>query len=127
MFLVYDEITGKFQTGRQFPKLLLVSLTALNENTAKLEAEDMPILEFVLPQTSDETFKVSKCSMWWGEPLNCIDCGEETSAWISKFEIFNFAIVILIVVINLADLLIYLKVLKKNPSDSSFYNHQNPH
>ncbi|XP_057318668.1 mitochondrial amidoxime-reducing component 1-like [Microplitis mediator] len=81
MFLVYNEENGKFITGRNYPTLLLVSLCAVDKFKVKLEAIGMPPLIFELPQNSDSV----DCSMWWGEPLKCTDCGNAPAEWISKF------------------------------------------
>ncbi|OXU27180.1 hypothetical protein TSAR_005445 [Trichomalopsis sarcophagae] len=85
MLLVYEEKTGKFITGRQHSKLLLVSISAAGEGRVKLEAADMPPLILNIPMLSDPNAKVIKCTLWFGEPVKCLDCGPEASAWISKY------------------------------------------
>ncbi|XP_066585709.1 mitochondrial amidoxime-reducing component 1-like [Prorops nasuta] len=86
MFIVYNEETGKFQTGRNYPTLLLVSISVINEIKVKLEAVGMPRLIFSVPECMPlYTQAVVQCSMWWGEPVKCIDCGAEAAQWISKF------------------------------------------
>lgn len=80
MFIVYDEKTGKFQTGRQIPKILLITIDAIDEGRVKLEAPDMPTLVLDL---SDSNAK-DKCTMWYGELVQCLDCGPKASAWFSK-------------------------------------------
>ncbi|XP_043288875.1 mitochondrial amidoxime reducing component 2-like [Venturia canescens] len=86
MLLVYDSKTGKFQTGRNYPKLLLVSISAADENSLNIEADGMPKLVIRLPEKHKErSSNQVDCSMWWNEPLKCIDCGPEPAAWISKF------------------------------------------
>lgn len=82
MFLVYNEETGKFTTGRSYPTLVLVNLTAIDKLSVRLEAAGMPSLVFPLPQNSG---KKTDCSMWWDEPMKCIDCGNAPAEWISMF------------------------------------------
>ncbi|XP_014210797.1 mitochondrial amidoxime reducing component 2-like [Copidosoma floridanum] len=86
MFIVYEEQTGKFQTGRQHPKLLLVNLSPVDEDRAKLEANDVPTCVFDVPKNTDNRSKVcTTVTMWFGEPVMCVDCGAEVAAWISKY------------------------------------------
>uniref|UniRef100_A0ABD2W3T8 MOSC domain-containing protein n=2 Tax=Trichogramma kaykai TaxID=54128 RepID=A0ABD2W3T8_9HYME len=85
MFLVYNHKTGEFKTGRDYPKLLTVKLLAVNEKRAKLEVSGISSIEFDLPMATDDTVKIVNCSMWWGEPVKCIDCGSAASSWLSKF------------------------------------------
>ncbi|XP_054016018.1 mitochondrial amidoxime-reducing component 1-like isoform X2 [Hylaeus anthracinus] len=85
MFLVYNEETGRFQTGRQYPTLILVSLSAVDETKVKLEAVGMPSMVFTVPKCSDESPEAVQCTMWWGEPVKCIDCGSEPAEWLSRF------------------------------------------
>lgn len=81
--MVYEESTGKFMSGRQYPKLLLISATPLNKNQAKLESQDRVIepLIFNLPKRGT----VDHCSLWYGENVRCLDCGSEANSWISKY------------------------------------------
>ena len=85
MFLVYNEETGRFQTGRHYPTLILVSLTAVDETKVKLEAVGMPSVTFTVPEYSDERSEAVQCTMWWGEAIKCIDCGTEPAEWLSRF------------------------------------------
>ncbi|XP_076761828.1 mitochondrial amidoxime-reducing component 1 isoform X3 [Xylocopa sonorina] len=85
MFLVYNEETGRFQTGRQYPTLILVSLSAVDETKVKLEAVGMSSVIFEVPQGADDTPEAVQCTMWWGEPVKCIDCGPEPAEWLSRF------------------------------------------
>ena len=85
MFIVYDENTGKFQTGRQYAKLLLVNVSAVDSDKAKLESVEMMPLVFDLPNIGDKNVKATNCSMWWNEPIKCLDCGPEVSTWLSKY------------------------------------------
>ncbi|XP_015593032.1 mitochondrial amidoxime-reducing component 1 isoform X2 [Cephus cinctus] len=91
MFLVYNEETGQFRTGRNFPTLVLVTLSAVDDSHVKLEAVGMPALIFSIPKegqpVNGNTSSTVECKMWWGEPLKCIDCGNEASKWISRFLI----------------------------------------
>lgn len=85
MLLVYSKKTGKFQTGRNYPKLLLVKIAAFDENSVVIEADGMPNLVIRLSDIQNEgSSEEVNCSMWWGEPLKCVDCGPEPAAWISK-------------------------------------------
>lgn len=89
MFLVYNEETGRFQTGRQYPTLILVSLSAVDESKVKLEAVGMPSVVFTVPKCSDDSPEAIQCTMWWGELVKCIDCGPESAEWLSRFaELF---------------------------------------
>ncbi|XP_076170020.1 mitochondrial amidoxime-reducing component 1 isoform X2 [Ptiloglossa arizonensis] len=85
MFLVYNEETGRFQTGRQYPTLILVSLSAVDESKVKLEAVGMPSVVFTVPKCSDDSPEAIQCTMWWGELVKCIDCGPESAEWLSRF------------------------------------------
>lgn len=84
MFLAYNEETGKFQTGRKYPTLLLVSLSSVSENSVKMEAVGMPSLIFRVPTNLENNPQISKCKMWWGEQVECIDCGSDAAKWISR-------------------------------------------
>ncbi|CAD1477780.1 unnamed protein product, partial [Heterotrigona itama] len=85
MFLVYNEETGRFQTGRQYPTLILVSLSAVDETKVKLEAVGMPSVIFQVPKNAENASEAVQCTMWWGEPVKCIDCGTESAEWLSRF------------------------------------------
>lgn len=85
MFLVYNEETGRFQTGRQYPTLILVSLSAVDETRVKLEAVGMPSAIFQVPRNPKDASEAVQCTMWWGEPVKCIDCGTESAEWLSRF------------------------------------------
>lgn len=85
MFLVYNEETGRFQTGRQFPTLILISLSSVDESRAQLEALGMPRVVFHVPKSSGNEVEAVQCRMWWGEPVKCIDCGPEAAEWLSRF------------------------------------------
>lgn len=85
MFLVYNEETYKFQTGRHYPTMILVSLSAVDEFKVKMEAVGMPSVIFSLPSDSKKRTEAIECKMWWGEPTKCIDCGAEAAEWLSRF------------------------------------------
>lgn len=85
MFLVYNEESGRFQTGRNYPTLILVSVSAVDEDKVRLEAVGMPSVVFTVPKCTEENVEAVQCTMWWGEPVKCIDCGPEPAEWLSKF------------------------------------------
>lgn len=85
MFLVYNEETRRFQTGRHYPTMILVSLSTVDEFKVKLEAVGMPSVVFNVPRDSKEKSEAVECTMWWGEPIKCIDCGPEPAEWLSRF------------------------------------------
>ncbi|XP_076249705.1 mitochondrial amidoxime-reducing component 1 isoform X2 [Calliopsis andreniformis] len=85
MFLVYNEETGRFQTGRKYPTLILVSLAAVDETRVKLEAVGMPSVIFSVPKSSEKSSEAIQCTLWWGETVKCIDCGPEPAEWLSRF------------------------------------------
>lgn len=85
MFLVYNEENGKFITGRNHPTLILVSLSAVDSKSVKLEAVGMKSLTFELLPEYKKINDNIECSMWWGEKVKCIDCGDAPAEWISKF------------------------------------------
>ncbi|XP_017790095.1 PREDICTED: mitochondrial amidoxime-reducing component 1-like isoform X2 [Habropoda laboriosa] len=85
MFLVYNEETGRFQTGRHYPTLILVSLSAVDDTKVKLEAVGMPSVIFVVPKWLENASEAVQCTMWWGESVKCIDCGPEPAEWLSRF------------------------------------------
>lgn len=86
MFLVYKEENGKFITGRDHPKMVLVNVYAVDKGTIRLEVAGMPSLDFELPQNSKG--KRIDCSMWFDDPLKCVDCGNAPAEWISMFVQF---------------------------------------
>lgn len=86
MFLVYKEENGKFITGRDYPKTVLVNVYAVDKLTIRLEAAGIPSLDFEIPQSSKG--KVFDCAMWFDEPLKSIDCGNAPAEWISMFVHF---------------------------------------
>lgn len=90
MFLVYNEETGRFQTGRQYPTLILVSLSSVDETKVKLEAVGMPSVIFEVPNSSENASEAVQCTMWWGEPVKCIDCGTEPAEWLSRSPLVSF-------------------------------------
>nr|XP_033332970.1 mitochondrial amidoxime-reducing component 1-like isoform X2 [Megalopta genalis] len=85
MFLVYSEETGRFVTGRKYPTMILVTLSAVDEQKVKLEAVGMPSVVFGVPKNAEENVEAVQCTMWWGEPVKCIDCGPEPAEWLSRF------------------------------------------
>lgn len=85
MFLVYNEETGRFQTGRQYPTMILVSLSAVDEDKVKLEAVGMPSVVFNVPKCAEGSSEAVQCTMWWGEPVTCIDCGPQAAEWLSRY------------------------------------------
>ncbi|XP_063987506.1 mitochondrial amidoxime-reducing component 1-like [Diachasmimorpha longicaudata] len=84
MFLVYNEETGKFITGRNYPTLILVSLVAVDEAHVRLQATGVPNVTFAVPKYTNDSSAVN-CKMWFGEPVKCIDCGPAPAQWISRF------------------------------------------
>ncbi|KAJ6630522.1 Mitochondrial amidoxime-reducing component 1 [Pseudolycoriella hygida] len=82
MFLVYNEESGKFATGKNYPKLVLVNLRAASKFHVRLEASETQSLEFEVPLKGKP--KVN-CTMWFDEPLKCHDCGDAPAEWISMF------------------------------------------
>lgn len=85
MFLVYSEETGCFVTGRKYPTMILVTLSAVDEDNVKLEAVGMPSVVFSVPKNIEGNVEAVQCTMWWGEPVKCIDCGPEPAEWLSRF------------------------------------------
>ncbi|XP_015185472.1 PREDICTED: mitochondrial amidoxime-reducing component 1-like [Polistes dominula] len=85
MFMVYNEETFKFQTARHYPTMILVSLSAVDQYKVKLEAVGMPSVVFRVPEKSEKSSAAIACSMWFGEPVKCIDCGPEPAEWLSRF------------------------------------------
>ncbi|XP_078051307.1 mitochondrial amidoxime-reducing component 1 [Augochlora pura] len=85
MFLVYSEETRRFVTGRKYPTMILVTLSAVDEDKVKLEAVGMPSVVFKVPKNAEENDEAVQCTMWWGEPVKCIDCGPEPAEWLSRF------------------------------------------
>ncbi|XP_012273670.1 mitochondrial amidoxime-reducing component 1 [Orussus abietinus] len=84
MFIIYDEIKGRFVTARQHPTLILVKLLIVNSTQVKLKAPGMPDVIFEIPKLK-KFERLVKCYMWWDEPLKCIDCGPEAAKWISRY------------------------------------------
>lgn len=87
MFMVYKEGSGEFKTGKNYPTLVLVTLSIADKNHVKLEAVGMPFLKFRIPENIDNAIFIP-CKLWWGENLDCVDCGSEVARWISRFFLF---------------------------------------
>lgn len=85
MFLVYNEETRRFQTGREYPTMILVSLSGSSESKVKLEAVGMPSVVFRVPEKTEKSSVIVECTMWWGETVKCIDCGPVPAEWLSRF------------------------------------------
>ncbi|XP_046742243.1 mitochondrial amidoxime reducing component 2-like [Diprion similis] len=86
MFLVYNEETGEFRTSRNYPTLILVTLSAVDTAHVKLEAVGMPSVTFKVPESTVKSVSTpAPCLLWWGGTLQCLDCGSEVAKWISKF------------------------------------------
>ncbi|XP_015514860.2 mitochondrial amidoxime-reducing component 1 [Neodiprion lecontei] len=86
MFLVYNEETGEFRTSRNYPTLILVTLSAVDTDNVKLEAVGMPSVMFKVPESTVKSVSTpAPCLLWWGGTLECLDCGSEVAKWISKF------------------------------------------
>lgn len=83
MFLVYNEENGKFTTAKNYSKLVLVNLYATGQSNVRLETSGMESLVFQVPQNT--TANNVDCSMWWDEPMKCIDCGDAPAEWISTY------------------------------------------
>lgn len=81
MFLIYNEENGKFVTGKAYRTLVLVTLSAVNKTTVRLEATGMQSLDF---EPAKLKSKIVDCSMWFDEPLKCQDCGDAVAEWISQ-------------------------------------------
>lgn len=84
MFVAYDVKTQKSVTAGTYRKLLIVKLRLITKNRAKLEVEGMPSLEFDLPNEKSKTVPIT---MWIGEIVDGIDCGNESAKWLSKYEL----------------------------------------
>lgn len=82
MLVAYSDATRKFATARQYPKLLMAEAASVNQNVIKLSAPGMPDLEFELPVLRKDT--VDSLTMWFGETVECLNCGSEANEWISK-------------------------------------------
>lgn len=80
MFLVYNEVNGKFATAKSYAKLVLVNLYAEDQLNVRLEANGMQPLIFE-PQSCKNS--IVDCSMWFDDPMKCYDCGDGPSEWIS--------------------------------------------
>lgn len=81
MFLVYNEVNGKFVTAKNYAKLVLVNLYAEDQLNVRLEATGMQPIVFD-PHRKKATVN---CSMWFDDPMKCIDCGDGPAEWISMF------------------------------------------
>lgn len=84
MFLVYNEETRRFQTGREYPTMILISLSAVDECNVKLEAVGMPSVVFRVPEKTEKSSTIVECTMWFGESVKSIDCGPEPAEWLSR-------------------------------------------
>jgi len=52
-FIVYDEQTKEFKTGRTCPKMVLINVSQDGTDAVKLSAPDMPELQVKVPQASE--------------------------------------------------------------------------
>ena len=82
--MIYDEKTMIFQSLRQHPRLVLVSVSPVDNDRVVLEAPDVTSLVFDLPKFADKKANIVECYLWKREPVMCLDCGPEASAWLSK-------------------------------------------
>ncbi|PSN39537.1 Mitochondrial amidoxime reducing component 2 [Blattella germanica] len=81
-FIIYNPEAGTFITCRQFTSLLLVRITSAGENAVTFTAPGMTPLKLKLPEPNS---KINKFSMWFGEELKALDCGDEAANWICKY------------------------------------------
>ena len=82
--MVYDEKNERFQTARQYPGLLHITLSSVNEKSVKLTAPGMPDIVIKLPDFSD-TSKHTEIVILYGERMMCMDCGSEAAEWVSRY------------------------------------------
>lgn len=66
--------------------MVLINVSAISENEIKLEAPDMNPL---IINTQNEYLKSVSCTLWLGEEVQCMDCGDEAAQWISKYCLKN--------------------------------------
>ncbi len=78
-WLVVDE-TGRFVTGRQEPRLVLVRATPFPGGVA-LEAPNMPSLSVVAPEGNPERLAVTV----WGDAIDAAACEAAANAWLSDY------------------------------------------
>ena len=84
MFLVINENNNKFQTARQYPKLVLINVSSVDETSVKFESPEMPELVFKVPEISENLSEIVECSFGKGEKVKCMDCGPDAAKWISR-------------------------------------------
>ncbi|XP_037048136.1 mitochondrial amidoxime-reducing component 1-like [Bradysia coprophila] len=82
MFLVYNEENGKFVTAKNYSKLVLVNLYAEDQLNVRLQANGMQSIVF---EPQNYKSPIADCSMWFDDPMKCIDCGDGPAEWISMF------------------------------------------
>ena len=70
---------GKFMTQRKHPKMVLIEVAL--EETLKITAPDMPVLQVPLVPQASEPVQVEV----WGDICDAIACGPEAQQWFTQF------------------------------------------
>lgn len=82
--VVYKEENNEFRTARTYPKLMLISVSSVDKNHLKLDAPERETLQVKIPSSSSNNEKRT-VTFHCGERIDVIDCGNEVSAWLSRF------------------------------------------
>ncbi|XP_015514859.1 mitochondrial amidoxime-reducing component 1-like [Neodiprion pinetum] len=80
--LVYRGDNKEQRNAKNYPRLLLITVTTVNEKEIKLEAPNMSPL---ITKTLIENPQLVACTLHQGERQQCVDCGDEAAKWISQY------------------------------------------
>ncbi|KAL3284233.1 hypothetical protein HHI36_018396 [Cryptolaemus montrouzieri] len=80
-FVVYGENDGQIRSGRAVPSLVRIEISVHDENHIALDAPQMRTLYVRIPEKNENNTKI--VSVWSGETIETIDCGDEAARWLS--------------------------------------------
>ncbi|XP_031839562.1 mitochondrial amidoxime reducing component 2 [Nomia melanderi] len=78
--LLVIDLNGHFVTGRQWPRMVLVS-PSVSGSVLTLSAPGMMSVSIDLARIRGKGFRVAV----WGVPVTACDCGEEAARWLSRY------------------------------------------
>lgn len=88
MFVIYDEDTHCVQTCRNFTLMFKLKVIDINKNTICLkDGEDRLMVDIKHSTLAKQN--IVECKAWNNSSetlyyLECVDCGAEAAAWVSK-------------------------------------------
>ncbi|CAH1957265.1 unnamed protein product [Acanthoscelides obtectus] len=81
--VVYSDKENEFRTARTYPKMVLIDVAAHDAEHVSLDAPTMrPLYVRIPPQKPHKEVQVT---LFQGEVVNGIDCGDEAALWLSRY------------------------------------------